>query len=222
MRRVKNTSRPCRPTLVGIDLYAEMDKYLALPVFHRFTGRRPHPRLVIMRWEPTKNGRTRPRKYGHAYADGHEIMLVDWHGLTPHDLRETLLHECVHAHGVRGHGPQFKILLRQAAREAFDMEISIKNRFHGHIAPHLKAAAEMAGPPTVSVPVPEVLGAQGTPKRPAPRNVGPRLPPEARRDRALRAAQLRAEGLTYAEIAQILHLANSGVAHRIVKKGLEL
>jgi hypothetical protein len=143
--------------VAGVDLREELARYLRLEIFREVREARP----IQAAW-PERNGRAvrpvprpelrvrrtgaKPKSLiGWARYDGTRIHIVDYPGITGYDVRETLLHEVVHAHGIRGHGARFRNILRAAAREAFGIApVEFKNRFHGQIAALLKAAAEMS------------------------------------------------------------------------------
>jgi len=99
------------------------------------------PAMRIRRSRRTRYG----GKLGHYDPRRHEIMIRDYPGITPHDVRETLAHELVHARIDRGlhdgwHGPTFKRTLWHLMREAYGAtgEGVIRNRFHGRYAAALR------------------------------------------------------------------------------------
>ena len=167
--------------VAGIDLRAELARFIALELFAPVPGigvpsvlgsdvRAYVPVLKIRRCREKPRSRlgsctlrgvhrlTNIRVLGAPSpvrgTPHHEIRISAYPGISPHDVRETLLHELVHAFvGLhQGHGPRFKMTLRRAAHQAFGVQPILLSRCHGEISRLLGGASPTAAafpaPPT--------------------------------------------------------------------------
>jgi SprT-like family len=128
--------------VAGLDLREEMKRLCRLPAFGGSSGplvRRP-PSLTVRR------ASKRPRsRLGFAVLEEWRISVTAYAGQTQGDAKETLLHELVHLFiGVssgtrRWHGREFKITMRRAMREAYDLRgVKVNGTYHGAYAAALE------------------------------------------------------------------------------------
>ncbi len=141
----RRTNQP-RPAgyyrVAGLDLRVEMERLCRLPVFGGEIGPlgRRTPALTVRR------AAKRPRsRLGFAIPDEWRISVTAFPGQRPGDAQETLLHELVHLFvgasvGTRRwHGREFKIAMRQAMREGYDLVgVEVNGSYHGVYADALE------------------------------------------------------------------------------------
>ena len=135
-----------RPTsyylVAGVDLRAEMNRLVLLPVFGGEGGpldRRP-PTLNIRR------ASRRPRsRLGFAIPDEWRISVTAYPGQRRGDAEETLVHELVHllvgaSPGTRRwHGREFKARMRRAMWEGYGLRgVKVNGSYHGAYADALE------------------------------------------------------------------------------------
>lgn len=139
-----------RYTVDGIDLRDEMQVMLRLPLFKDGGNdlRRNVPNLSVRRCTRVPRSRYGVCRFRYGRYD---ILIAAWPGLTATSVRETLLHELVHAYvGLRvSHGPRFRTAFRLASEQAFGVRPRLEVRYHGEVTGLVeKKQAADAAPPT--------------------------------------------------------------------------
>ena len=125
----------------GLDLYVEMERLRALPVFAGGALARRRPELRVRR--PQK----RPNRVGFAVPAEWRISVTAYPGIRLGDAQEILLHELVHLHvgelpgRQRWHGRGFRLALHRAMAEAYGLDVPRpRSIHHGYYAQAIERA----------------------------------------------------------------------------------
>ncbi len=130
-----------RPSEQILDLAAEMERLLSLPVFAGgpLTDRRPALKV--------RRASRKPNRLGFAVPSQWRLSVTTYPGAARCDLEETLLHELVHLHvgqepgRRRWHGRVFRKTLHRAMQQAYGVTIPLPpNTLHGAYATAIEAA----------------------------------------------------------------------------------
>jgi hypothetical protein len=129
-------------TVAGVNLLDEMHRMLQANAFIGTPVRSlKRPTLVVCR------ASRKPTRFGTAYYNRWMIRIVDYPGLTEHDVKETLCHELAHlATPYKGHGVAWKTMFRLAAEELLGVHPRLEKRWHGEVTRMLVAAASESEP----------------------------------------------------------------------------